>query len=177
LPTSASSKWTATSWSESSGSASRQGTLDRVAFAVATWGGAGYAPVASGTVGSAIALIFLWLIPFTLTALVSTLAVVIAAGLWAGGRVERVLGQKDPGIIVVDEVAGMMLSVLLLPRTVPVLLVAFVLFRIFDVWKPFPARESQAFTGGLGVMIDDLIAGAYALILVMGSRALFGVPA
>lgn len=127
--------------------------------------------------GSAVALVLLWLIPFTPTALAVILAVVIVVGLWAGGRVERVLGQKDPGIIVVDEVAGMILSVLLLPRTIPVLLVAFVLFRIFDVWKPFPARESQAFTGGLGVMIDDLIAGAYALILVMGARALFGVPA
>jgi phosphatidylglycerophosphatase A len=128
-------------------------------------------------VGSAVALILLWLIPFSRPVLAWSLVVVIAAGLWAGGRVERVLGQKDPSIIVVDEVAGMMLSVVLLPRTVPVLLVAFVLFRIFDVWKPFPARESQALTGGLGVMIDDLIAGAYALILVMGARALFGVPA
>jgi phosphatidylglycerophosphatase A len=103
--------------------------------------------------------------------------VLVVVGLWAGGRVERAVGQKDPGIIVVDEVAGMTLSVLLVPRTIPVLLVAFVLFRLFDVWKPFPARESQAFTGGLGVMIDDLIAGAYALILVLGARALFGVPA
>ena len=123
------------------------------------------------------ALVLLWLLPLSLPVLAWSLGVVIAAGLWAGGRVERVLGQKDPGIIVVDEVAGMTLSVVLLPRTVPVLLVAFVLFRIFDVWKPFPARESQALTGGLGVMLDDLIAGAYALILVMGARALFGVPA
>ncbi len=123
------------------------------------------------------ALVLLWLIPFSRPVLAWVLVAVIAAGLWAGGRVERVLGQKDPGIIVVDEVAGMTLSVVLLPRTVSVLLVAFVLFRIFDVWKPFPARESQALTGGLGVMIDDLIAGAYALILVMGARALFGVPA
>jgi phosphatidylglycerophosphatase A len=128
-------------------------------------------------VGSAVALVLLWLIPFSRPVLAWVLVAVIAAGLWAGGRVERVLGQKDPGIIVVDEVAGMTLSVVLLPRTVSVLLVAFVLFRIFDVWKPFPARESQALTGGLGVMIDDLIAGAYALILVMGARALFGVPA
>ncbi len=133
--------------------------------------------MASGTVGSAVALLLLWLIPFTLTALAITLGFLIVAGLWAGGRVEHALGHKDPGIIVVDEVAGMTLSVLLLPRTIPVLLVAFVLFRLFDVWKPFPARESQAFTGGLGVMIDDLIAGAYALVLVMGARALFGVPA
>jgi phosphatidylglycerophosphatase A len=162
---------------ESSASTPRPSALDRVAFAIATWGGVGYAPVASGTVASAVALVFLWAIPFTLPALAWTVAVVTAAGLWAGGRVERVLGQKDPGIIVVDEIAGMALSVLLLPRTIPVLLVAFFLFRLFDVWKPFPARESQAFTGGLGVMIDDLIAGVYALILVMGARALFGVPA
>ena len=151
--------------------------MDRVAFAIATWGGVGYAPVASGTVASAVALVLLWLIPFTMPALAWTVAAVTAVGLWAGGRVERVLGQKDPGIIVVDEIAGMGLAVLLLPRTIPVLLVAFFLFRLFDVWKPFPARESQAFSGGLGVMIDDLIAGVYALILVMGARALFGVPA
>ena len=137
----------------------------------------GYAPVAPGTVASAAALVLLWLIHFTTLGLAWTVGVVTAVGLWAGGRVERVLGQKDPGIIVVDEVAGMALSVLVLPRTIPVLLVAFFLFRLFDVWKPFPARESQAFTGGLGVMIDDLIAGVYALILVMGARALFGVPA
>jgi len=105
-----------------------------------------------------------------------TLAVVIAVGIWAGSRVERVLGAKDPGLIVIDEVAGMVLSVLLLPRTIGVLLTAFFLFRVFDIWKPFPARESQALTGGLGVMLDDLIAGAYALILVMGSRTLFGLP-
>lgn len=144
---------------------------------LATCGGAGYAPVASGTVGSAVALVLLWLIPFTPMALVWTTVAVTLLGVWSGGRVERAVGQKDPGIIVIDEVAGMALSVLFLPRTIPVLLVAFFLFRLFDVWKPFPARESQALTGGLGVMVDDLIAGVYALVLVMGARALFGVPA
>ena len=139
--------------------------------------GAGYAPVASGTVGSAVTLVALWLIPFTPAGLLVTLVVVTAVGIWAGGRVERVLGRKDPGVIVIDEVAGMMLSVLFLPRTVPVLITAFLLFRLFDIWKPFPARESQALRGGLGVMVDDLIAGVYALIFVMGARALFGMPA
>ena len=133
--------------------------------------------MASGTVGSAVALVLLWLIPFTPMALVLTTLAVNLLGIWSGGRVERAVGQKDPGIIVIDEVAGMALSVLFLPRTIPVLLVAFFLFRLFDVWKPFPARESQALTGGLGVMVDDLIAGGYALVLVMGARALFGVPA
>jgi phosphatidylglycerophosphatase A len=132
--------------------------------------------VAPGTVGSFVTLIALWLIPFTSRALVGTVVAVIVVGIWAGARVERVLGTKDPGLIVIDEVAGMLLSVLLLPRTVGVLLTAFFLFRLFDIWKPFPARESQALAGGLGVMLDDLIAGVYALILVMGSRALFGLP-
>ena len=98
-------------------------------------------------------------------------------GIWAGSRVERALGRKDPGVIVIDEVAGMLLSVVLLPRSIPVLVTAFLLFRLFDIWKPFPARESQALTGGVGVMVDDLIAGLYTLVLVMGARALFGVPA
>ena len=97
-------------------------------------------------------------------------------GIWAGGRVERALGTKDPGVVVIDEVAGMILSVLTLPRTVGVLVVAFVLFRIFDIWKPFPARQSQSLAGGVGVMIDDLIAGLYALILLLVSRGLLGLP-
>ncbi|HAM55604.1 MAG TPA: phosphatidylglycerophosphatase A [Candidatus Rokubacteria bacterium] len=150
---------------------------DRSAFLIATVAGAGYAPVASGTVGSAVTLVALWLIPFTSRGLLFTLVIVIAVGIWAGGRVERILGRKDPGVIVIDEVAGMMLSVLFLPRTLPVLITAFLLFRLFDIWKPFPARESQDLSGGLGVMVDDLIAGGYALILVMGARALFAVPA
>jgi len=106
------------------------------------------------------------------------LVVVTLVGTWAAHRAERVLGgAKDPGVIVIDEVAGMLLSVVLLPRSIPVLVTAFLLFRLFDIWKPFPARESQALTGGVGVMVDDLIAGLYTLVLVMGARALFGVPA
>jgi phosphatidylglycerophosphatase A len=132
--------------------------------------------VAPGTVGSFITLLALWLIPVTRLALAGTLVVVIAAGIWAASRVERALGTKDPGLIVIDEVAGMLLSALLLPRTLPVLATAFLLFRLFDVWKPFPASQSQSLAGGLGVVLDDLIAGVYALVVVMGARALFGVP-
>jgi len=147
-----------------------------VALGLASVGGVGYSPVAPGTAGSLVALIALWLIPFSPSGLVMTLVAVTALGIWAGSRVERAFGTKDPGVIVIDEVAGMLLSVLFLPRTIVVLATAFLLFRLFDVWKPFPARESQVFTGGLGVMLDDLIAGAYALLLVASSRALLGVP-
>jgi phosphatidylglycerophosphatase A len=132
--------------------------------------------VASGTVGSFVTLIALWLIPFTTLALLVTLAVVTLVGIWAGSRVEMVIDAKDPGIIVIDEVAGMLVSVLFLPRTIPVLVTAFVLFRVFDIWKPFPARQFQEVHGGLGVMLDDLIAGAYTLALIAISRALVDLP-
>ena len=144
---------------------------------MASVGGAGYAPVASGTVGSLVTAVVLWLVPFTPTSLVITCVVVTLVGIWASTRVERLVGKKDPGIIVVDEVVGMMISVLFLPRTAWVLITGFFLFRLFDIWKPFPARESQSFTGGVGVMLDDIIAGAYTLVLLAGARMLFGVPA
>lgn len=115
----------------------------------------------------------LWLIPFSSVGLWTTLAAVVVVGIWASHRVEAVLGRKDPGVIVIDEVAGMMVAVLLLPRTLGVLLCAFLLFRIFDIWKPFPACEAQALRGGFGVVVDDLIAGVYALVLLMGARMLF----
>ena len=147
-----------------------------MALVIASAAGAGYSPIAPGTVGSAVTAIALWLIPFSRPALVATLCAVIVIGIWAGSRVERTLGVKDPGVVVIDEVAGMLLSVLFLPRTIAVLVTAFLLFRLFDIWKPFPARESQVLAGGLGVMVDDLIAGVYALVLVSGSRALIGFP-
>ena len=123
-----------------------------------------------------VAAIGLWLIPFSGFGFWSTLVAVVIVGTWASNRVEDVLERKDPGLIVIDEVAGMMVSVALLPRTALVLFCAFLLFRIFDIWKPFPAREAQALRGGIGVVVDDLIAGVYALVLVMGTRMLFGVP-
>ena len=132
--------------------------------------------MASGTVGSLVTLIALWLIPFTTLALLVTLAVVTVVGIWAGSRVETVIAAKDPGIIVIDEVAGMLVSVLFLPRTIPVLVTAFLLFRLFDIWKPFPARQFQELHGGVGVMLDDLIAGAYALALIALTRALVDLP-
>ena len=115
----------------------------------------------------------LWLIPFSSVGLWAALAAVVVAGIWASHHVEAVLGRKDPGVIVIDEVAGMMVAVLFLPRTLGVLVSAFFLFRFFDIWKPFPAREAQALRGGLGLVVDDLIAGVYALVLLMGARKLF----
>jgi phosphatidylglycerophosphatase A len=138
---------------------------------VATAGGVGYTPIAPGTVGSALALLILWLVPLSAAGRAAFLVAVTVAGILASGRVERVVGRKDPGIIVIDEVAGMTLAVVNLPLTPAVAAAGFVLFRVFDVLKPFPAGWSQSLPGGIGVMTDDLIAGAYALVLVAAARA------
>ena len=147
-----------------------------MALAIATVGGAGWAPVAPGTVASALTVLLLWLVPFSRVGLVIFFLAVTVIGTWAAQHAERALGTKDPGAIVVDEVAGMTLSVIVLPLTVAVLVVAFVLFRVFDIVKPFPARSAQALPGGAGVMVDDLIAGLYALAVVAALRALVGWP-
>ncbi|OGL25021.1 MAG: hypothetical protein A3G44_07775 [Candidatus Rokubacteria bacterium RIFCSPLOWO2_12_FULL_73_47] len=143
---------------------------------VATVGGSGYAPVAPGTAGSAVTVLLLWLVPFSRTGLAAFLVAVTLVGTWAAHRAARVLGVKDPGAIVVDEVAGMTLAVLPFPLTLPTLAAGFVLFRVFDILKPPPARASQRLAGGVGVMVDDLIAGAYAALVLAGLRALAGWP-
>lgn len=133
-------------------------------------------PVAPGTAGSAVAAVILGLVPFSRRMLVLTFVAVIVVGTWAAHHTERLLGAKDPGRIVVDEAAGMMLSVLLLPLTAAVLAAAFVLFRIFDIVKPFPAYASQRLPGGIGVMADDLVAGLYALGVLALARGVVGWP-
>lgn len=114
--------------------------------------------------------------PFSRTGLIVFLVAATLAGTWAAHRAERAIGAKDPGAIVIDEVAGMTLTVAPFALTPAVLAVGFVLFRLFDVTKPFPARVSQRMTGGLGVMVDDLIAGLYALLVIAISRVVFGWP-
>ena len=139
-------------------------------------GGIGRAPVAPGTVASAVTIAALWLLALSRAQIIVVFVVVALIGTWAAEHAERVLGIKDPGAIVIDEAAGMTLSVLLLPVTGPVALLAFVLFRLFDIVKPPPARQAQALPGGAGVMVDDLIAGLYALLIIAALRALVGWP-
>jgi phosphatidylglycerophosphatase A len=125
-------------------------------------------------VGSAVTVALFWLVPFSRWGLVLFFLVVTLGGTWAAHHAERVIGGKDPGVIVIDEVAGMTLTVLPLPLTPAVLAAGFILFRVFDVVKPFPARRSQRLNGGPGVMVDDLIAGIYALAVLWGIRSVAG---
>ena len=88
-------------------------------------------------------------------------------GIWAGSRAERLLQKKDPSMVVVDEVAGQMIAMLSVPAFLSgwwAVLSAFLLFRLFDIWKPYPIRRLEALESGLGIMADDVLAGIYALI-------------
>jgi phosphatidylglycerophosphatase A len=149
---------------------------DRAALAIATLCGAGRAPIAPGTVGSAITVVLLWLLPLSIVGLTVFLCAVVVIGTWAAGRAERLMGTKDPGAIVIDEVAGMTIALMLAPRNLGAYALAFLFFRIFDVLKPWPARQSQRIAGGVGVMIDDVIAGFYALAVTLALNVFLRWP-
>ena len=134
-------------------------------MAIAVGFGAGYVPIAPGTAGSALALPVAWGLyragGFLLVVLGAV--VVTLAGIWAASRAEEHYGEHDCQHIVVDEIAGQLLSVVVVPCTWLNLLVAFGWFRLFDSVKPFPAGwVDREMPGGLGVMLDDVIAGVYA---------------
>jgi phosphatidylglycerophosphatase A len=102
-------------------------------------------------------------LPVALTwSLPLALAAVTAAGTWAAGRAEQVLGRHDDSRITIDEVAGMLTALLFLPARLEVAAAAFALFRVLDIAKPWPVRSAEGLPGGLGVMADDLVAGVGA---------------
>lgn len=143
----------------------------RLAIAVATGFGTGYSPVIPGTVGSMLGVPLVILLKDSIGpgAFVSgPLIVVLCAlvGVWCGHVAERVFGRKDDRRIVVDEVAGYLVTMLWNPATAGTLLIGFVLSRFFDIVKPFPAHRSQRLKGGWGIMADDLIAGVYANVVL-----------
>ena len=138
--------------------------MTRLAVFIATVGYAGYFPIAPGTVGSAAGLVFYLLVWWTQSTVleVGLIAVLFAIGVWAGTTAERYFGGIDPGPIVLDEVVGMLITLAFLPVGLSGALAGFVLFRIFDVIKPFPAGRLERLHGGLGVMADDAMAAIYA---------------
>ncbi len=168
------------------------GIADVVSLAVTTCG-VGYIPGAPGTYGSAVG-VGIYLIVTSLEAFAGgqrtasivgnysiaefhwvlnaiLLAALILTGMWAAGRSIPLLGNEDPAKAVIDEVMGQLLTFAFVPVTIgwPFLLAGFLLFRVFDIWKPYPARQMEALRGGLGICADDLVAGVYAgLVLSVG---------
>lgn len=137
---------------------------------LSTWFGAGLLPKAPGTWGSLAALPFAWIIARAggWPALSLATLIVFCVGCWAADRTAGAVGIADPGCIVIDEVAGQWLVLLVTPPDLGRYLVGFVLFRIFDITKPWPASwADRQIKGGLGIMLDDVFAGLYGLIVML----------
>ena len=135
-------------------------------LAVATVFGVGYAPVAPGTFGSAVGLLVWWLLPASTAIQAAVIAAMFVAGSWGGNVAERHFGRSDPGQVVIDEVMGMLITLFLNPVGWLGALAGFLLFRIFDVIKPYPANRLEQLHGGIGVMADDAMAAVYANLVL-----------
>lgn len=142
-----------------------------VARLIATWFGCGYAPAAPGTAGSLAALaiaigLHLWL-GWGRGAFLIMAALLLVPGIWAADIVAKLEGREDPGLVVVDEVIGQWITLAgastLNWRS---WLVALAFFRIFDIWKPPPARQLERLPGGLGIIADDVMAGLYGALAI-----------
>ena len=155
----------------------------RLALAIATSLGLGYLPKAPGTWGS-LAGILIYALTLSYSpspaasrtlALTAALGLALAAtGVWAADRGANFAARKDPQFVVIDEVSGQHLTyaLALAPLNWKYLLLGFILFRAFDIWKPFPARQAESLPGGLGIMADDWAAGLYAALGLWFARRL-----
>lgn len=147
---------------------------------IASGFGSGFSPFAPGTAGAFVAVIIwtvlFYVIPFNILLVVTSLLIVLftAAGIWSADKLESEWG-KDPSKVVVDEMVGVWIALLAVPvGNVWYILFAFLLFRFFDIFKPLGIRKMEQLEGGIGVMADDILAGIYSFLLLMGVRWLIG---
>ncbi len=148
---------------------------DKLTKLLATFFYIGAIPPAPGSVatiaGALIAIVFHGR-PFMYAAV---FLVITAVGFGVGGRIERMLKEKDPSCVVIDEVAGSLIAFYMLPLSLPVFLTAFFLFRAFDMFKIYPVNKMEELPGGAGIMLDDLFAGIYTNIVMHLALRLAGV--
>ena len=166
-----------------------EGIRDHLALGITTWG-VGYLPLAPGTWGSMVGIAIYILLEHAYVALAMTAAgesvsavtfgawasalllffivLLAAAGIWGSGRSIELLGNEDPSEAVVDEVLGQLIVFLFVPFGLgwSLIVAGFLLFRLFDIWKPYPINDLQQLKGGLGICADDIVAGVYAGIVL-----------
>jgi len=141
--------------------------MNRLAVLLATSLGAGYFPVAPGTAGSAVGVVIYLLTRHrSAPEQIGLLAVISVVGVWASSVAARHFGRDDPGPVVIDEVAGQLLTLLLTGVGGGGAIVGFFLFRVLDIFKPWPARQFESLHGGLGIMADDLMVAVYGNLLM-----------
>ena len=134
-------------------------------YGIATVLGVGYTPKAPGTAGSLFAILILYLLPISNTVLIILIVLFTVLGIWSASVIENEKGN-DPSIVVIDEVVGQWISLLYIPFSVVPVILAFILFRFFDILKPFPIDQSQNLKGGFGIMVDDILAGIYSNLII-----------
>jgi len=137
-------------------------------LAVATVGGIGYAPIAPGTFGSVAGLALWWVLPPRTVVHAVAIIALFVVGSWAGSVAEAHFGRIDPAQVVIDEVMGVVITLFLNPVGWAGALLAFLLFRLFDVIKPYPSNRLEKLHGGVGVMADDGMAAVYANVALRG---------
>ena len=135
---------------------------------IATGFYSGYLPKAPGTWGTLVGLLLFYLLhTLSLPVYLAVVAGIFVVGSFAAGEAEKILDSRDPGVVVIDEIAGMLITMIAVPATPLNMALGFILFRIFDIAKPFPVNFfDQRFHGGLGIMLDDVMAGIYSLIIL-----------
>jgi phosphatidylglycerophosphatase A len=132
---------------------------------------AGRFPVAPGTAGTLIGvLIYLWMRTISPAAYLAICFIVMMIGTWVAGRAESLLGRKDSPSIVIDEIAGYLVAMFMVPRGWGFMVAGFLLFRVFDILKPYPLKRLQNIHGGTGVMADDIGAGVYTNLVLEAAR-------
>ncbi|MEK6197855.1 MAG: phosphatidylglycerophosphatase A [Desulfobacterales bacterium] len=135
---------------------------------IATGCYSGYLPKAPGTWGSLVGLLLFFLLhTLSLEIYLAVIAGIFVIGTFAAGEAEKIMDHQDPGLVVIDEIVGMLITMIAVPATPLAMVLGFILFRIFDILKPFPVNFfDQRFHGGLGIMLDDVMAGIYSLIIL-----------
>lgn len=143
--------------------------MKKIWIIVATFFNVGRIPIAPGSWASLITAGTLYLIYPHIQSLVTgvaSLVIIILLGIPAASTAEVYFGKKDPGECVIDEVAGQLLCLIFIPHSWVHYLAAFFIFRFFDIFKPFPIRHAEKIKRGLGIILDDLIAGLYTLVVI-----------
>lgn len=138
--------------------------MDKLIKIFATALGAGYSPVAPGTAGTLVGVLLFWpMSSLSLVHYLAFLAVFVLLASWVSDRAQVLFGKKDPQSVAIDEVAGFLVAMAGHGWDWKTVVAGFVLFRIFDVWKPFPIRKIEScLSNGFGVVLDDVLAGVYA---------------
>ncbi|HEX9655222.1 MAG TPA: phosphatidylglycerophosphatase A [bacterium] len=137
--------------------------MDLVARLIATGLFSGYLPFSPGTAGSAVGLVLYWFIPGSESILGSVAIVpLFFLGVWAAKRVDMATHSHDNQQTVIDEIVGMLITLIFMEKKILWLAIGFILFRLFDIFKPYPVRLAEKFPHGWGVMMDDVAAGLYA---------------